>query len=211
MRFVRLRAIPVLRRVTCEAPKPRFAKQPLRARLCSRAMAPRNGFAALAERARELQRSRHTFDFKQAQKREFRTVPRPRERPVGPGSDAEWCAYRRTSQRTNNGPDRRNDRATLLIQNRRTKLQMFTITATIIPGVSTRVHFFVWQGGVRAWPPPLPYASPPQPRRRTNMHMAGPAAALLRAIDHDQHLHTALAGVQQACNSGRKFEWGSRM
>ena len=98
-------------------------------------MAPRNGFAALAERARELQRSRHTFDFKQAQKREFRTVPRPRERPVGPGSDAEWCAYRRTSQRTNNGPDRRNDRATLLIQNRRTKLQMFTITATTIPDV----------------------------------------------------------------------------
>ena len=43
------------------------------------------------------------------------TVPRPRERPTRPGSVAERCAYRRTPQRNNNGPDRRSGRATLLI------------------------------------------------------------------------------------------------
>ena len=74
-------------------------------------------FAALAKRAGMLQRSRHTFDPKQAQKREFRTVPRSRQRPIGPGSVAERCAYRRTSQRKNNGPDRRSGRATLSIPN----------------------------------------------------------------------------------------------
>ena len=71
--------------------------------------------ATLAKRTRKLQRSRHTFELKRRQKREFRTVPRPRERPIGPGSAKEWCAYRRKPQRNNYAPDRRSGRATLLI------------------------------------------------------------------------------------------------
>ena len=71
--------------------------------------------ATLAKRARKLQRWRHTFESNLRRKCEFRTKPRLRERLIGPGSVAERCDYRRTSQLRNNGPDRRSGRATLLI------------------------------------------------------------------------------------------------